>query len=653
MTITAPVAGNDFTLDFNGQVTAAVPYNETAANVQTALNASPPSHPPGRWLSRWIRRGQFYTSALRGTLANTNVSQLVGAGTAAPSVFTFQDGTAGVSEVQTVTTAGNIAPLAGTFRLTFSGATTSPLVFGDSAATVQGALNGLSSIGGVGDSVSVAGGPVYTITFGGTLVNANVTQMTTAGSPQVATSAVTTLPGSKVLTTNHAVEPSASDRQRSGNRRLRIHAAAHSDRGAQRILRERLAALNGGYTSTYAFSVIYQAPLPGGNPLAGMIDTASINAADLIVTSPVGAFTGTTVFRRFSDLSRGTLSKIQANYHINADPNNLATWDDLDNGLYTVTMIASQVKTKAGAFVAAGDIGTFNVDVGHKFVVLNINDSGPDSLRQAVADAAALTPTALDLITFDTAGKFSTPQTIHFLPPLAITSDMYVTGPSSSNRVTLTQDDSADVVDVSDGSTSTITVKLTNMIVTGGNGVNGGGMTVGINDNLTLDTCSVTGNGTGIEGDGGIATTKTIVGGGIYVAANGLLTLTNSTISGNSTYTADLGGAYGAGGGVYFVNGGSLTATGAPFPAISPPATPAEAASTSSAPPPPCASSTAPSRATARSSAAVSSPATSPATSRCSTAPSPATPPTSVAVSPSGPASARPRLLARLFPATF
>jgi uncharacterized repeat protein (TIGR01451 family) len=84
----------------------------------------------------------------------------------------------GVNEVQTVTISGG----AGTFSLTFNGQTTGALAFNATAAAVQTALAGLSSIGGVGGSVTVvAGGGVYTVTFGGTLAFTDVASMTATG----------------------------------------------------------------------------------------------------------------------------------------------------------------------------------------------------------------------------------------------------------------------------------------------------------------------------------------------------------------------------------------------------------------------------------------------------------------------------------------
>jgi len=89
-------------------------------------------------------------------------------------------------EIQNVRVTGT----AGTFTLTFSGQTTAALAFDATAADVKAALDALSTIGGVGASVSVTGGPgdatgstPYRVTFdGGPLAGTDVAAMTALGS---------------------------------------------------------------------------------------------------------------------------------------------------------------------------------------------------------------------------------------------------------------------------------------------------------------------------------------------------------------------------------------------------------------------------------------------------------------------------------------
>src|SRR5207249_5575430 len=74
------------------------------------------------------------------------------------------------------------------FQWTFTGATPAFFPAGASVAQVQAALNGLATIGGVGGSVVVSlSGNTYTVTFGGTLLNQNLPQMTASAIGAVVT----------------------------------------------------------------------------------------------------------------------------------------------------------------------------------------------------------------------------------------------------------------------------------------------------------------------------------------------------------------------------------------------------------------------------------------------------------------------------------
>lgn len=86
--------------------------------------------------------------------------------------------TAGTNEVQTLTEGTNIT--AGTFTISFGGQTTTAIQHDAIAATVQTALEALSSIGA--GNITVTGGPVgttpFTLTFRNALGGANVDQVT-------------------------------------------------------------------------------------------------------------------------------------------------------------------------------------------------------------------------------------------------------------------------------------------------------------------------------------------------------------------------------------------------------------------------------------------------------------------------------------------
>lgn len=96
-------------------------------------------------------------------------------GTEAGKVGPFQ--AASTKEVQTATASGTVS--GGTYTLTFNGQTTTALAYNASAATVQAALEALSTVGT--GNVAVTGGPFpgspLTITFQGTL-SGNQAQVT-------------------------------------------------------------------------------------------------------------------------------------------------------------------------------------------------------------------------------------------------------------------------------------------------------------------------------------------------------------------------------------------------------------------------------------------------------------------------------------------
>ena len=80
------------------------------------------------------------------------------------------------NEVQTATISGG--PTGGTFKLSFKGYTTGALAFDAVGATVQAALEALSSIGTTGVTVTGAAGGPYVITFANQLGNQAVPLIT-------------------------------------------------------------------------------------------------------------------------------------------------------------------------------------------------------------------------------------------------------------------------------------------------------------------------------------------------------------------------------------------------------------------------------------------------------------------------------------------
>ena len=107
---------------------------------------------------------------------------------------------AGTDEVQTVTVTGS--PTGGTYTLTFSGQTTSGIVYNATSSQVQTALEALSNIA-PGDVVCAGGphpGTPITVTFGGAYDGVDVPQMTASaasltGGTSPAVTVSTTTPG--------------------------------------------------------------------------------------------------------------------------------------------------------------------------------------------------------------------------------------------------------------------------------------------------------------------------------------------------------------------------------------------------------------------------------------------------------------------------
>lgn len=169
------------------------------------------------------------------------------------------------------------------------------------------------------------------------------------------------------------------------------------------------------------------------------------------------------------------------------------------------------------------------------FTVMNTNDSGAGSLRQAILDAAMPDRPGMDEITFDP----SVTGMITLTSPLVINSELLITGPGA-NTLSVSGNKAVRVFEVNDSASSTIRATIRNLTIRDGAATQGSGFLVGQNDELVLTGCHVTGN------------TSSGIGGGVLVAAGGDLMVTGSTFSLNQ---ASIGGA------VYFTGtpaGGSI-----------------------------------------------------------------------------------------------
>lgn len=92
----------------------------------------------------------------------------------------FADARVGAREKQTVTITGS--PTGGTFTLTYAGQTTAAIAYNAAAATVEAALEALSTIGQGNVQVTGSAGGPFTVEFVGQLQNQNIAAMTADGS---------------------------------------------------------------------------------------------------------------------------------------------------------------------------------------------------------------------------------------------------------------------------------------------------------------------------------------------------------------------------------------------------------------------------------------------------------------------------------------
>lgn len=178
------------------------------------------------------------------------------------------------------------------------------------------------------------------------------------------------------------------------------------------------------------------------------------------------------------------------------------------------------------------------------FTVTNLLDSGPDSLRAAVASANANPgPDAIDIAATGTITLTS--------GQLSITDNLSINDPGI-DALTVSGGDVDRVFRI----TGNPTVSIANLIIAHGRAVDqGGGGIYMSGGTLVLNQCTVYANQT--ENYGGVGG----VGGGIFVAG-GTLTLDHSTVANNSAfgsdgYYADFGydGGRGEGGGLYVAYG--------------------------------------------------------------------------------------------------
>ena len=153
-TILDEATAGTFTLTFNGQTTVALAFNATAAAVQTALNnlSTIGGLLPVPGSVTVTLSGTIYTITFGGSLTGVSVPPITATASAVAGSV--------IVNPQTQVITDNLS--SGTFALTYNGQTTGNLAFDvqptggvGATASVQNALDALSSIGGVGGFVTV------------------------------------------------------------------------------------------------------------------------------------------------------------------------------------------------------------------------------------------------------------------------------------------------------------------------------------------------------------------------------------------------------------------------------------------------------------------------------------------------------------------
>jgi hypothetical protein len=275
--------------------------------------------------------------------------------------------------------------------------------------------------------------------------------------------------------------------------------------------------------TAYEFTVTYSDP----QGVAGAIDTAGIigNDAAIRVTGP-GGFNSLATFVSIDDPTDGAART--ATYSITPPG---GTWDPLDVGTYTVSVLAGQVANTDGNFVAADTIGT--IAARPPYVVTNADSTGAGSLREAITLANA-TPNP-DTIEFSPT-FFNVPRTISLLTALpqfsASGGALAIVGTGEAN-LTVRRDPGAPAFGVFNSLAPSLT--LTGMTVSNGSGVSGAGLHA--SGTVTLDHMTFSGN-------------SGSTGGAIFFSNGTFATVRNSTLSGNT--------AGSSGGAMYLYSGGLL-----------------------------------------------------------------------------------------------
>jgi len=250
------------------------------------------------------------------------------------------------------------------------------------------------------------------------------------------------------------------------------------------------------------------------------INTATLGVDDIVVTGPQPV--GPIVFDGFTTSGK----QVTATYKFAAPG---GSWDPLDTGVYSVSLIAGNVMDSDGTphGVYGESIGSFKVGIVGKLIVDSIDDgvdgdysAGKFTLREAIAIANAVNGT--DTIEFSPSLNNST---ITLTGEIAITNGVQINGPGSSLLSVSgagTASTTNRIFNINVAATPA-TVSVSGLTLTGGKLSSGNGGAILMADEV-LNASDVTFSNNFAAG----------VGGAIASTGTANITLTNSKMTGNS-----------------------------------------------------------------------------------------------------------------------
>jgi hypothetical protein len=159
------------------------------------------------------------------------------------------------------------------------------------------------------------------------------------------------------------------------------------------------------------------------------------------------------------------------------------------------------------------------------FTVINTNDSGEGSLRQAILDANGAA--GEDTINFNLVSP-ATITLVSQLPNITDGAGLIIDGGSAN--ITVSGNNTVRVFEVGTSTISGAKLTLNNLTVANGKAINGGGILNNSSNTLMVNNSTISGNSAVVEGQSGG------IGGGIH--NSGALTVSNSTISDNNASNA-------------------------------------------------------------------------------------------------------------------